>query len=79
MLGFSRIGDETICPRVNAAAVLMHIDLAHADAMIARHAGFREPGEKSLYPISCLRKSNRRCSPTAAETLVTTQHQGMRQ
>ena len=50
MLGFSRIGDETICPRVNAAAVLMHIDLAHADAMIARHAGFREPGEKSLYP-----------------------------
>ncbi|MBX3678985.1 N-acyl amino acid synthase FeeM domain-containing protein [Cognatazoarcus halotolerans] len=50
MLGFSRIGEETICPRVNAPAVLMHIDLAHADAMIARHAGFREAGEKSLYP-----------------------------
>lgn len=50
MLGFSRIGDETICPRVNAPAVLMHIDLAHADSMIARHAGFREAGERSLYP-----------------------------
>lgn len=50
MLGFSRIGQETICPRVNAPAVLMHIDLARADELIARHAGFREPGERSLYP-----------------------------
>jgi len=49
-LGFRRIGDMRICPRVNAPAVLLHLELAYMQAQIARHAGSRNTQEKSLYP-----------------------------
>lgn len=50
MLGFRKLGAETLCPRVNAPAILLHGDLAYADEQIARHAGLRGAGVKSLYP-----------------------------
>ena len=36
MLGFRRLGDEKLCPRVNAPAVLMHLDFTHTKEQIQR-------------------------------------------
>ncbi len=52
MLGFNLIGKEKMCPRVNAPAVLLHLDLDYIDRKIAELGGVLPPppGEKSLYP-----------------------------
>lgn len=52
MLGFNRIGEERMCPRVGAPAVLLHLDLDYIDRKIAELGGILPPpsGEKSLYP-----------------------------
>jgi hypothetical protein len=49
-LGFRQIAGMRTCPRVNAPAVLLHIELAYMGAQISRHAGSRDTREKSLYP-----------------------------
>jgi hypothetical protein len=53
MLGFEIIGDERVDPRVNAPAVLLRLDLAYAEAEIARWGGHRELASetRSLYPL----------------------------
>jgi hypothetical protein len=52
MLGFNLIGEEKMCPRVNAPAVLLHLDLDYINQRIAILGGVLPPpaGEKSLYP-----------------------------
>jgi hypothetical protein len=52
MLGFQPFGEERICPRVNAPAVLLRLDLTHADEQIVRYGGINSsvPGVKSIYP-----------------------------
>jgi hypothetical protein len=52
MLGFNLIGEERMCPRVGAPAVLLHLDLDYIDRKIAELGGVLPPppGEKSLYP-----------------------------
>ncbi|MHB8544016.1 MAG: N-acyl amino acid synthase FeeM domain-containing protein [Leptospirales bacterium] len=52
MMGFTLLGGERICPRVNVAGVLMCLDLSHVDRMITKVGGLMEKGksEKSLYP-----------------------------
>ena len=52
MLGFEQIGNERICPRVGAPAVLLHLDLDYVDRQTAKLGGILPPprGEKSLYP-----------------------------
>lgn len=49
MLGLRIAGEERICPRVNAPAVLLHLPLDYVDAQIARHAGRPDAGARSLY------------------------------
>jgi hypothetical protein len=49
-LGFTQIGLERICSRVNAPAVLMHIDLHHMAAQIRVHGGGSRPDARTLYP-----------------------------
>jgi len=50
MLGFNEIGDRRMCPRVNAPAVLLHVELDYMRQQIARHAGRgRRSSEKTLY------------------------------
>jgi hypothetical protein len=41
-----------MCPRVNAPAVLLHLDLSYIEQKIATLGGALPPppGEKSLYP-----------------------------
>jgi hypothetical protein len=53
MLGFERLTDARINPRVDAPAVLMALDLHHAQRQIALHGGGHGEGrcrERSLYP-----------------------------
>jgi len=49
-LGFSQIGPERICSRVDAPAVLMHIDLHHMATQIRVHGGGNRRGARTLYP-----------------------------
>ena len=49
-LGFEQIGELRTCPRVDAPAVLLYVDLAYGAKQISKHAGSRNPSEKSLYP-----------------------------
>ena len=49
-LGFCQVGPERTCNRVGAPAVLLRLDLAHADRQIARFAGRLDSSERTLYP-----------------------------
>ena len=51
-LGFTRIGPERICPRVNAPAVLLRNHFPYMAEQIKKFGGLtgNAPGEKSLYP-----------------------------
>lgn len=52
MLGLDQLGEERMCPRVHAPAVLLRLSMAYARDQIARYGGhFRDlPGMRSLYP-----------------------------
>ncbi len=52
MLGFTQIGPERTCPRVNAPAILMRTDFSYAEVQIRKFGGMmsRAKGERSLYP-----------------------------
>lgn len=52
MLGFKQLGEERLCPRVHAPAVLLHLSMAYARDQIVRYGGhFTDlPGVKSIYP-----------------------------
>lgn len=52
MLGFAPFGEERICPRVNAPAVLLRLDLTHADEQIVKYGGMGATvtGVRSIYP-----------------------------
>ena len=51
-LGFTRIGEERICPRVNAPAVLMRRSFSRTAEMVKKFGGLMENAaeEKSIYP-----------------------------
>ena len=57
MLGFRVIGEERICPRVDAPAVLMHLELSHMDVQIARFGGTADPQARTLYPFFLSREA----------------------
>lgn len=52
LLGFQPLGPERICPRVNAPAILLHLDLAYVEAQVNAYGGLmrHQPGVRSLYP-----------------------------
>ncbi|MEZ5626996.1 MAG: long-chain N-acyl amino acid synthase [Rhodocyclaceae bacterium] len=49
MLGFRVAGEERICPRVSAPAVLLHLPLEYVDEQIKAVAGRPDTGSRSLY------------------------------
>jgi len=53
MLGFELLGGLRMDPRVSAPALLLRLDLAHAEAEIARLGGRRDLSDqvRSLYPL----------------------------
>lgn len=50
MLGFRQIGELRTCPRVNAPAVLLHLDLGYMKEQIATQAEQFTQKTKSIYP-----------------------------
>lgn len=51
LLGFQQIGERRQCARVDAPAVLMHVEASYVQAQIAQHAGQRATqARSSLYP-----------------------------
>lgn len=50
LLGFRQIGVEKTCSRVDAPAVLLHIETDFIEAQIAHHADNRKQSGRSLYP-----------------------------
>jgi hypothetical protein len=50
MLNFSEAGPCKICERVNAPAVLLHLDAAHVAKQIALYGGQKAGTKRSLYP-----------------------------
>ncbi|SFU35474.1 N-acyl amino acid synthase FeeM domain-containing protein [Nitrosospira multiformis] len=50
MLGFRELGGMRNCPRVNAPAVLLHLELDYVDGQVSSLAGSHQPRERSLYP-----------------------------
>lgn len=52
MLGFAQFGEERMCPRVKAPAVLLRLPMAYASEQIAKYGGsFVDiPGVRSIYP-----------------------------
>ena len=63
MLNFVQIGEQRICPRVDAPAVLLHVEVAHVGRQAALYGGKSgEPNQRSLYPYFC--------GPEAAQHLI---------
>ena len=50
MLDFDQAGDCKMCERVDAPAVLLHLEVAYVAEQIARYGGHRGRGKRSLYP-----------------------------
>lgn len=59
LLGFKDFGPERTCPRVNAPAVLLRLELSYADDQIAKYGGLQKAatGIRSLYPY-CFSKDD---------------------
>lgn len=75
MLGFRIIGSERTCPRVDAPAVLMHLELGHMDAQIARFGGTADPQARTLYPYFMSREAQDSILGTlAAASAATPRH-----
>lgn len=49
MFGFRQIGEEKICPRVNAPAVLLHLDVDYIKQQTANSQGRADQKTKNLY------------------------------
>lgn len=50
MLNFRLAGECRVCERVNAPAVLLHVEIAYMTEQIARFGGHHGRGKRSLYP-----------------------------
>ena len=52
MLGFKDLGEERVCPRVDAPAVLLRLELSYMQAQIQKFGGMMGSavGERSFYP-----------------------------
>lgn len=53
MLNFRQAGEPRICARVDAPAVLLHVDVAYVGEQAARYGGGDAQGQRSLYPHFC--------------------------
>lgn len=51
-IGFECIGEERICPRVNAPALLLRKNLAVCTEELSRLGGVREPSNRSFYAFA---------------------------
>lgn len=64
LLGFRQIGEMRTCQRVNAPAVLMHLELDYVDAQVSCLAGSRDPKQRSLYAYFLAKPEEHRVANT---------------
>ena len=77
MLDFRQAGEPRICPRVDAPAVLLHVDAAHVGEQATLYGGRTAQGGRSLYPYFCSQQeaaqftrrvvANRRADPARGD------------
>jgi hypothetical protein len=53
LLNFRQAGEPKICSRVDALAVLLHVEVAHVGEQAALHGGRSPQSHRSLYPYFC--------------------------
>lgn len=53
MLDFRQAGEPKICPRVDAPAVLLHVNVSRVGEQAALYGGNHEQGQRSLFPYFC--------------------------
>jgi hypothetical protein len=70
MLGFCQIGEKRRCPRVDAPAVLMHLDLGHMKEQISSYAGIGGLKERSIYPYFLSQHEEKRLTERIRNTLA---------
>jgi hypothetical protein len=51
MLNFRQLGERKMCKRVDAPAVLLHLEVAYVTEQIARFGGSRDASQRLLYPF----------------------------
>jgi hypothetical protein len=70
-LGFDPAGECKTCERVNAPAILLRLDVAHATAQIEEYAGKTGgANSRSLYPYFCSESERQELADRAAELFV---------
>ncbi|SFN87689.1 hypothetical protein SAMN05216332_102162 [Nitrosospira briensis] len=69
MLGLRQIGEKRMCHRVNAPAILMHLDLDYADDQIALVVDSCEPRERSLYAYFLSKHEEERVTHTLRQRI----------
>jgi hypothetical protein len=53
LLNFHQAGEPKMCPRVDALAVLLHVEVAHVGEQAALYGGRNGQAQRSLYPYFC--------------------------
>jgi hypothetical protein len=71
-LGFQVIGDEKICRRVNAPAVLLHQELASISEQITRFGGLKLKENKTFYSFFMAPWEERKLAEELASMLAQT-------
>lgn len=70
MLGFRQIGEKRICQRVDAPAVLLHLELDYMGAQISSLAGSSKLKERSIYPYFLSHHTEKRLATKIRHTLT---------
>ncbi len=74
LLGFRQIGKERICKRVNAPAVLLHLDLDYMSAQISSLASRGNHTDRSIYPYFLSQHEEKRLTNEIRHKLAEQQH-----
>ena len=69
MLDFRQAGEPKMCPRVDAPAVLLHVNVAHIGERAALYGGTHEQGQRSLFPYFCSTEEARELTQKAGSIL----------
>ncbi len=70
MLGFCQVGEERICERVNAPAVLLHLDLDYMSAQISALASQENHKGRSIYPYFLSKLDEKRLTKKIRDILI---------
>lgn len=70
LLGFNQIGEVRTCERVNAPAVLLHLELEYVDTQLTRLARLREYKQKTIYTYFLTKHAERNLAKRIYQNLI---------